>query len=224
MMEDMKDQQRFGTRATAMKSLRRFAWILILIVDVGPAGLGHRDLAITGRSVGRPRARAESGTTTICAGSRRTRGRAVAEAIGRTTSHQRPQGWGAANRQGEAHGGNRGRRTTGESRPSGEHSASARAGGGAVAPARGVMALASDGQLWPEKRPYGERPDSVAEDAAGLFVVEYDHGAYSVSDVRRKRRAFAELAARQVWGVSSKRRRRWLCSHLHGADIFVVAW
>ncbi len=79
-------------------------------------------------------------------------------------------------------------------------------------------------QRWPEKRTYGERPDALAEDAAGLFVAEYDHGAYSVSDVKRKQRAFAELASRQVWGVSSERRRRWLREHLHGSDILVVAW
>ncbi len=80
------------------------------------------------------------------------------------------------------------------------------------------------GQLWPEKRPCGERPDALAEDAAGLFVVEYDHGAYSVSDVRRKQQAFAELAPRQVWGVSSERRQHWLREHLHGQNALVVAW
>lgn len=80
------------------------------------------------------------------------------------------------------------------------------------------------GQLWPEKRPYGERPDALAEDPTGLFVVEYDHGAYGVSDVKRKHRAFAELAPRQMWGVSSERRRRWLREHMHGQDALVVAW
>jgi hypothetical protein len=80
------------------------------------------------------------------------------------------------------------------------------------------------GQLWPERRPYGERPDALAEDAAGPFVVEYDHGAYGVSDVQRKHRAFAELAPRQVWGVSSERRQRWLREHLHGQEALVVAW
>jgi len=78
------------------------------------------------------------------------------------------------------------------------------------------------GQLWPEKRSYGERPDALAEDGAGLFVVEYDHGAYGASDVRRKHRAFAELAPRQVWGVSSESRLRWLRMHLHSSEILVA--
>lgn len=79
-------------------------------------------------------------------------------------------------------------------------------------------------QPWPEKRVYGERPDALAEDAAGLFVVEYDHGAYSAADVTRKHRAFTELASRQVWGASSERRRRWLDSHLQDSSILVVGW
>lgn len=78
--------------------------------------------------------------------------------------------------------------------------------------------------LWPEERAHGERPDALAEDVAGLFVVEYDHGAYSASDVARKQRAFADLASRQVWGVSSERRRRWLHERLHVQDVLVVAW
>jgi hypothetical protein len=80
------------------------------------------------------------------------------------------------------------------------------------------------GQLWPEKRTHGERPDALAEDGAGLFVVEYDHGAYSVSDVKSKHRAFADLAPRQVWGVSSERRRCWLREHLAGQGALVVTW
>jgi hypothetical protein len=80
------------------------------------------------------------------------------------------------------------------------------------------------GQLWPEKRSYNERPDALAEDAAGLFVVEYDHGAYSASDVKSKHRAFTQLAPRQTWGVSSERRRRWLCKHLHSSNILTIAW
>ncbi len=79
-------------------------------------------------------------------------------------------------------------------------------------------------QLWREKRTHGERPDALAEDAAGLFVVEYDHGAYSASDVKRKHRAFAELASRQIWGVSSERRQHWLREQLHDRDALVVAW
>jgi hypothetical protein len=79
-------------------------------------------------------------------------------------------------------------------------------------------------QRWPEKRTHGERPDALAEDGAGLFVVEYDHGAYSGSDIKRKRRAFEVLAPRQVWGVSSEQRRRWLREHLHNEDVLVVTW
>lgn len=79
-------------------------------------------------------------------------------------------------------------------------------------------------QRWPEKRTYGERPDALAEDAAGPFVVEYDHGAYSAADVMRKQRAFTELASRQVWGVSSERRRRWLLRHQYDSNILVVTW
>lgn len=79
-------------------------------------------------------------------------------------------------------------------------------------------------QPWPEKWLYGERPDALAEDAAGLFAVEYDHGAYSAADIVRKQRAFATLAPRQVWGTSNEHRRRWLREHLHDPDILVVAW
>ncbi len=35
MVDDMKDRQEFGARATAMMRLRRLAWILILIADAG---------------------------------------------------------------------------------------------------------------------------------------------------------------------------------------------
>ncbi len=79
-------------------------------------------------------------------------------------------------------------------------------------------------QPWPEKQRYGERPDVLAEDAAGFFVVEYDHGAYSVADVKNKQRAFSELAPRQVWGVSSERRRCWIRRYLENSSILVVAW
>jgi hypothetical protein len=88
----------------------------------------------------------------------------------------------------------------------------------------GVLRWQVIGQLWPERGQHGERPDALAEDAAGPFVVEYDHGAYSASDVRRKHRAFADLAPRQVWGVSAERRRRWLRERLDGADVLVAVW
>jgi hypothetical protein len=88
----------------------------------------------------------------------------------------------------------------------------------------GLVRWQAIGQLWPEKRSYGERPDALAEDAAGVFVVEYDHGAYSVSDVTNKHQAFAEIALRQVWGVSSERRRSWLQERLHGESAIVVTW
>jgi len=80
------------------------------------------------------------------------------------------------------------------------------------------------GHLGPEKRAHGERPDALAEDAVGVFVVEYDHGAYSVSDIKNKHRAFAELAPRQMWGVSSEQRRQWLREHLAGQGALVVTW
>ncbi|MDQ7839432.1 MAG: hypothetical protein RDU83_00205 [bacterium] len=79
-------------------------------------------------------------------------------------------------------------------------------------------------QAWPEKRTHGERPDAMAEDAAGLIAVEYDHGAYGAADVVRKQRAFAALTPRQVWGTSSEPRRRWLHRHLRGQNIMVVVW
>jgi hypothetical protein len=88
----------------------------------------------------------------------------------------------------------------------------------------GLLRWQAIGQLWPEKRAHGERPDALAEDGTGLFAVEYDHGAYSVSDVKSKHRAFAELAPRQVWGTSSERRRQWLHQYLHDANILVIAW
>lgn len=75
-----------------------------------------------------------------------------------------------------------------------------------------------------QRRTCGERPDALAEDAAGPFVVEYDHGAYSLSDVKRKQQAFAYLTSRQVWGASSERRLHWLREHLHGQDLLMVAW
>ncbi len=79
-------------------------------------------------------------------------------------------------------------------------------------------------QPWPEKRDERERPDALAEDGAGLIAVEYDHGAYSATDVVRKHRAFTELAPRQVWGVSSERRKRWLHERLHVHDVLIVVW
>lgn len=79
-------------------------------------------------------------------------------------------------------------------------------------------------QAWPEKRTHGERPDAMAEDAAGLIAVEYDHGAYRSADIVRKYRAFATLAPRQLWGTSSEPRRRWLHQHLRGQNIMVVVW
>lgn len=79
-------------------------------------------------------------------------------------------------------------------------------------------------QAWPEKRTNRERPDALAEDSGCLFVVEFDHGAYSAADAMRKQLAFTELASRQVWGVGSERRRCWLREHLRGQDALIVEW
>lgn len=59
-----------------------------------------------------------------------------------------------------------------------------------------------------------EQPDAIAEDAVGCLAIEYDTGAYSTDQVRRKARTYQVTFGRQVWGVPHAARQRWLGHHL----------
>lgn len=59
-----------------------------------------------------------------------------------------------------------------------------------------------------------EQPDALADDWDGCLAVEYDAGAYSADQVRRKARTYQAVFGRQIWGVPYDARQRWLRPHL----------
>jgi hypothetical protein len=64
--------------------------------------------------------------------------------------------------------------------------------------------------LWGE----AEQPDAIAEDSYGCLAIEYDTGAYSARQVRKKSETYQRIFGRQLWGVPHEARRHWLRAHL----------
>ncbi len=70
-----------------------------------------------------------------------------------------------------------------------------------------------------------DQPDAVAATRDGLVAIEYDAGAYSSAQVRKKAQTFHAVFGRQVWGVPGPERARWLRPRLPvQADVFVAPW
>lgn len=70
-----------------------------------------------------------------------------------------------------------------------------------------------------------EEPDALGEDVSGIFAVEYDAGAYSREQIRRKGETFLKLYGRQVWGTPSPARVERLKAILpRGATVVEAPW
>ncbi len=75
--------------------------------------------------------------------------------------------------------------------------------------------------LWCE----AEQPDAIAEDSHGCLAIEYDTGAYSAEQVRKKSLTFQRIFGRQLWGVPYEARQHWLFNHLPSrASLLLSPW
>ncbi len=70
-----------------------------------------------------------------------------------------------------------------------------------------------------------EQPDAIAEDSHGCLAIEYDTGAYSAEQVRKKSLTYERIFGRQLWGIPHEARHRWLLNHLPSrASLLLSPW